>query len=193
MHLVETGQDTNTGGRVGAAARPCSGDGTFMLTYGDGVADVDLHALLDFHRAHGRAGDGHRRAPAVALRRAGLPRATARSHFTEKPQMGEGWINGGFMVLEPGVLDYIDDDATSFESDTLEQLAAEDQLRGVHPRGVLAGDGHAARGPVPAVAVGPGRGALGDVVSSAERSYPRTTRRTSRQYADCSAAAPGIA
>ena len=99
-----------------------------MLTYGDGVADVDLNALLAFHRAHGRL------ATVTAVRPpsrfGGLDFArTAPSQFTEKPQMGEGWINGGFMVLEPQVLDYIDDDGTSFESDTLERLAAEDQLR----------------------------------------------------------------
>lgn len=127
VHLVETGQDTNTGGRVGRLRDRLS-DGTFMLTYGDGVGTVDLHALLDFHRAHGRL------ATVTAVRPpsrfGGLDfREDGAVHFTEKPQMGEGWINGGFMVLEPQVLDLIPDDGTSFESDTLEQLAAEDQLR----------------------------------------------------------------
>jgi glucose-1-phosphate cytidylyltransferase len=127
VHLVETGQDTNTGGRVGRLRDRLS-DGTFMLTYGDGVGTVDLNALLEFHRAHGRL------ATVTAVRPpsrfGGLDfREDGAVHFTEKPQMGEGWINGGFMVLEPQVLDYIPDDGTSFESDTLEQLAAEDQLR----------------------------------------------------------------
>ena len=127
VHLVETGQDTNTGGRVGRLRDRLS-DGTFMLTYGDGVGTVDLNALLAFHRAHGRL------ATVTAVRPpsrfGGLDfREDGAVHFTEKPQMGEGWINGGFMVLEPQVLDYIPDDGTSFESDTLEQLAAEDQLR----------------------------------------------------------------
>jgi glucose-1-phosphate cytidylyltransferase len=127
VHLVETGQDTNTGGRVGRLRDRLS-DGTFMLTYGDGVGTVDLNALLEFHRAHGRL------ATVTAVRPpsrfGGLDfREDGAVHFTEKPQMGEGWINGGFMVLEPQVLDLIPDDATSFESDTLEQLAAEDQLR----------------------------------------------------------------
>ena len=127
VHLVETGQDTNTGGRVGRLRDRLS-DGTFMLTYGDGVGTVDLNALLAFHRAHGRL------ATVTAVRPpsrfGGLDfREDGAVQFTEKPQMGEGWINGGFMVLEPQVLDYIPDDGTSFESDTLEQLAAEDQLR----------------------------------------------------------------
>jgi glucose-1-phosphate cytidylyltransferase len=127
VHLVETGQDTNTGGRVGRL-RDRLRDETFMLTYGDGVGTVDLRALLAFHRDHGRL------ATVTAVRPpsrfGGLDfREDGAVHFTEKPQMGEGWINGGFMVLEPQVLDLIDGDATSFEADTLERLAAEGELR----------------------------------------------------------------
>jgi glucose-1-phosphate cytidylyltransferase len=127
VHLVETGQDTNTGGRVGRLRDRLRGE-TFMLTYGDGVGTVDLRALLAFHRAHGRL------ATVTAVRPpsrfGGLDfHEDGAVHFTEKPQMGEGWINGGFMVLEPQVLDYIDGDATSFEADTLERLAAEGELR----------------------------------------------------------------
>jgi glucose-1-phosphate cytidylyltransferase len=127
VHLVETGQDTNTGGRVGRLRDRLS-DGTFMLTYGDGVGTVDLHALLEFHRAHGRL------ATVTAVRPpsrfGGLDfREDGAVHFTEKPQMGEGWINGGFMVLEPRVLDLIPDDGTSLEADALEALASEGQLR----------------------------------------------------------------
>jgi len=127
VHLVETGKDTNTGGRVGRL-RDRLGDGTFMLTYGDGVGTVDLHALLDFHRSHGKL------ATVTAVRPpsrfGGLDfREDGSVRFTEKPQMGEGWINGGFMVLEPEVLDLIDGDHTSFEADTLEQLAERGELR----------------------------------------------------------------
>jgi glucose-1-phosphate cytidylyltransferase len=127
VHLVETGQDTNTGGRVGRLRDRLRGE-TFMLTYGDGVGTVDLRALLAFHREHGRL------ATVTAVRPpsrfGGLDfHEDGAVHFTEKPQMGEGWINGGFMVLEPQVLDYIDGDATSFEADTLERLAAEGELR----------------------------------------------------------------
>ena len=127
VHLVETGQDTNTGGRVGRL-RDRLRDDTFMLTYGDGVGTIDLRALLEFHRSHGKL------ATVTAVRPpsrfGGLDfREDGAVHFTEKPQMGEGWINGGFMVLEPQVLDYIPDDGTSLEADALEQLAGEGQLR----------------------------------------------------------------
>jgi glucose-1-phosphate cytidylyltransferase len=125
VHLVDTGRDTNTGGRVGRL-RPWL-DETFMLTYGDGVANVDLHALLDFHRSHGKI------ATVTAVR----PPARFGEMvfgdgdtvcFTEKPQMGEGWINGGFMVFEPEVLDLIGDDGVSLEADVLEQLSERDEL-----------------------------------------------------------------
>ena len=126
VHLIDTGQDTNTGGRV-RRLKPWVGRETFMLTYGDGVGDVDLHALLAFHRRHGRL------ATITAVR----PPARFGSldflgdqviRFVEKPQAGEGWINGGFFVLEPEVLNYIQDDDTSLERDTLEHLAGEGQL-----------------------------------------------------------------
>jgi len=110
VHLCDTGEESNTGGRLKrmeAALRP---GGTFMLTYGDGVANVDITALLEFHRAHG--GDG----------------GELISEFTEKPQVGEGWINGGFLVLEPEVFDYLKGDADSLERDALEPLARDRQL-----------------------------------------------------------------
>jgi glucose-1-phosphate cytidylyltransferase len=126
IHLVDTGRDTNTGGRVGRL-RPWLEDGTFMLTYGDGVSNVDINRLLDFHRSHGK----------IATITAVRPPArfgemlfgdgdTVR--FTEKPQMGEGWINGGFMVFEPAVLDLIADDDVSLEADVLERLSEQDEL-----------------------------------------------------------------
>jgi len=126
VHLIDTGQDTNTGGRVGRLA-PWLRDETFMLTYGDGVANVDLHDLLRFHRGHGKlvtmsAVHPPSRFGGLRFDEAGF------AQFTEKPQMGEGWINGGFMVVEPQVLDYIEGDATSFEADTLERVADEGQL-----------------------------------------------------------------
>jgi glucose-1-phosphate cytidylyltransferase len=98
-----------------------------MLTYGDGVANVDLHELLRFHRGHGKLVTMSAVHP--PSRFGGLTfDADGLAQFTEKPQMGEGWINGGFMVIEPQVLDYIEGDATSFEADTLERLAEEGQL-----------------------------------------------------------------
>lgn len=126
VDMVDTGPLTNTGGRV-LRLRDRLPDETFCLTYGDGVSDVDLSALLAFHREHGRL------ATITAIRppaRFGGLRLDGDQvlEFTEKPQIGEGWINGGFMVLNREVLDYIDGDSDSFESDVLEQLASDNQL-----------------------------------------------------------------
>jgi glucose-1-phosphate cytidylyltransferase len=126
VHLMDTGQLTNTGGRL-KRLEPWLSDGTFMLTYGDGVSDVDLEALLRFHRSHGRM------ATVTAVR----PPARFGGlvfdgdmvvEFTEKPQIGEGWINGGFLVLEPEVFQYIEGDETNLEADVLERLAGDGEL-----------------------------------------------------------------
>lgn len=126
VHLLDTGLDTLTGGRVKRVAQ-FIGNETFMLTYGDGVANVDISRLLAFHRSHGR----------LATVTAVHPPARFGSisfngdlvvRFEEKPQIGEGWINGGFFVLEPGVLDYIEGDHTIFEREPLERLAEDGQL-----------------------------------------------------------------
>lgn len=126
VHLIDTGLDTSTGGRVKRLAPWFPGQ-TLMLTYGDGVCDVDLVKLLQFHRSHGRP------ATIVAVRppaRFGgvIFRGDVVEQFTEKSQIGEGWINGGYMILEPQVLDYIGDDRTSLEQDVLERLAGEGRL-----------------------------------------------------------------
>ena len=126
VHLIETGLVTNTGGRVGRL-RPWLKDETFMATYGDGVSDIDLRNLLSFHRSHGRL------ATVTAVRppaRFGglIFNGDLVADFTEKPQIGEGWINGGFFVFEPGVFDYLGGDDTSLEIDGLERLAADGEL-----------------------------------------------------------------
>ena len=126
VHLVDTGLETNTGGRVGRL-RSWLEDGPFLLTYGDGVSNVDLPRLVELHRDSGKL------ATITAVRppsRFGglLFEEDGSVHFTEKPQIGEGWINGGFMILEPGVLDYIPGDETSLESDVLETLSQEGKL-----------------------------------------------------------------
>jgi glucose-1-phosphate cytidylyltransferase len=126
VHLVDTGLRTNTGGRV-RQLRPLLGDQPFMLTYGDGVCDLNLRELLDFHRANGRIATITAVRPPARF--GGLTFSGDRvAAFTEKPQIGEGWINGGFMVFEPRVFEYLKDDATSLEADALEQLAADGQL-----------------------------------------------------------------
>lgn len=126
VDLVETGTDTLTGGRIKRLA-PVIGDEPFMLTWGDGVSDVDLDALLAFHKSHGKL------ATVTAVRppaRFGHMRfeGDAVTAFEEKPQTAEGWINGAFFVLEPKVFDYIEGDATQFEAAPMERLAADGEL-----------------------------------------------------------------
>jgi glucose-1-phosphate cytidylyltransferase len=126
VELIETGQETMTGGRIKRLA-PYMGDGTFMLTWGDGVSDLNLHDLLAFHKSHGKL------ATLTAVRppaRYGhiVFDGDRVAEFDEKPQIGEGWINGAFFVLEPGVFDYIEGDHTQWEHEPLEQLAKDGQL-----------------------------------------------------------------
>jgi glucose-1-phosphate cytidylyltransferase len=127
VHLVDTGTATQTGGRL-RRLRPWLGDDrTFLMTYGDGVADVDLRALVAFHRAHGRLATITAVRPPARF--GGLTLDGDRvASFNEKQQTGEGWINGGFFVLERGVLDVIADDQTLWELDPLETLAARSEL-----------------------------------------------------------------
>ena len=126
VHLEDTGIDTNTGGRLRRLRRWLERD-TFMVTYGDGVSDVDLGDLLRFHRRHGRLATITAVRPPARF--GGLDLAgDVVERFAEKPQTGEGWINGGFMVLEPQALDYIDSDDHSLESVALAQLARDREL-----------------------------------------------------------------
>lgn len=126
VHLIDTGLPTLTGGRIKRLAS-LIGNETFMLTWGDGVSDVNLEALLAYHRKHGK------------LATVTVVRPPARYghmvmeggrvvEFTEKPQLGEGWINGAFFVLEPGVMEYISGDDVMFERQPMERLAADGQL-----------------------------------------------------------------
>ena len=124
--VVDTGLDTMTGGRL-KRLQPIVGNDTCMVTYGDGLSNVDLGQLMAFHRAHGRL------ATVTAVRppaRFGGLRLTGDgvSEFTEKPQAEGGWINGGFFVFEPRLFDYLDDDETILEREPLERLAHDGQL-----------------------------------------------------------------
>ena len=126
VELIDTGMPTLTGGRIKRLA-PYLGNQTFMLTWGDGVSDVNLHDLLEFHRSHGKL------ATLTAVRppaRFGHLKLNGGKilEFSEKPQTAEGWINGAFFVLEPGVFDYIDGDDTQWEKEPLERLAKDGQL-----------------------------------------------------------------
>ena len=126
IHLRDTGQETSTGGRLKRLA-PLLRGGTFFLTYGDGVSDVPIDRVFDFHQRHGRL------ATITAVRppaRFGgvVFEGDMVKEFVEKPQIGEGWINGGFIVFEPAVLDMITGDSASLESQLLEELAQREQL-----------------------------------------------------------------
>jgi glucose-1-phosphate cytidylyltransferase len=126
VELIDTGLDTATGGRIKRLA-PHLSDETFMLTWGDGVSDIDLHRLLDFHRSHGRLATLTAVRPPARFGHLELD-GNVVSEFSEKPQVGEGWINGAFFVLEPDVFEYIDGDATQWEREPLERLARDGQL-----------------------------------------------------------------
>jgi len=125
--VVDTGHDTMTAGRL-KRVRDYIGDGTFMLTYGDGVADIDVSALLEYHRAQGK------QATLTAVQTLGrfgaleLDEAGAVFEFTEKPHGDGQWINGGFFVMEPSVIDRIHGDETVLERETLPSLAVDSQL-----------------------------------------------------------------
>ncbi|RIK44088.1 MAG: glucose-1-phosphate cytidylyltransferase [Chloroflexi bacterium] len=126
VDLIDTGLHTQTGGRIKRII-PYMGNQTFMLTWCDGVSDVNLHELLAFHRRHGKL------ATLTAVRppaRYGHMEFDGDQivEFTEKPQTGEGWINGAFFVLEPEVYDYIDGDSTQWEHEPLQRLARDGQL-----------------------------------------------------------------
>ena len=136
--LVDTGADTQTGGRIKRVADYLGGE-TFMATYGDGVADLDLGRLLAFHRAHGRlatltAVQPLGRFGALQLDEGPGDSAAVRG-FQEKPQGDGAWVNGGFFVLEPAVLDRIDGDDTAFEGHPLGSLAADGELRAFRHHG----------------------------------------------------------
>lgn len=127
VHLIDTGQQTLTGGRLKRLAGWLGADSTFMLTYGDGVADIDLGALVSFHRSHGRLATITSVQPPARFGSL-VVEGNRVTSFAEKTVNSEGFINGGFFVLERGVLDYIDGDQTSWERQPLERLAADGQL-----------------------------------------------------------------
>ena len=124
--LVDTGASTLTGGRL-LRLKDRLNKETFMLTYGDGVSNVDIDAVLKFHRSHGKLATVTSVRPPARF--GGMLIDNGRVvDFKEKPQSGEGWINGGFFIFEPGVFDYLEDDSTILEQKPLEKLADDGQL-----------------------------------------------------------------
>ncbi len=127
VHLVDTGLTTQTGGRIKRLRAWLGDDTRFFLTYGDGLGNVDLNALMAFHKAHGRLATVTAVRPPARFGGLALDGDRVK-RFAEKPQAGEGWINGGFFVLDRKVLDYIAGDDTLWELDPLEKLASDGQL-----------------------------------------------------------------
>jgi glucose-1-phosphate cytidylyltransferase len=126
VHLVDTGAATQTGGRIHRLSRWAQGE-TFMLTYGDGIADLDIRQLVEFHRSHGRLATITAVHPPARFGEL-LLSGDRVDAFSEKPQTHDAWINGGFFVLEPGIFDYITGDDCIWERSPLEALAAAGEL-----------------------------------------------------------------
>jgi glucose-1-phosphate cytidylyltransferase len=124
--MIDTGRHTETGGRMLKVA-PYLDGGTFMMTFGDGVADIDVTDLIAFHHSHGKLATLTAVRPPARFGHVELA-GDQVVEFSEKPQVGEGWINGGFFVLEPEVLDYIEGEDTHFQREPLERLALDGQL-----------------------------------------------------------------
>lgn len=126
ISVFDTGLETMTGGRI-LRLKKWIGEEAFMVSYGDGLGDIDISSLVEFHKAHGKLATVTAVHPPSRFGGLELDGDLVKE-FSEKPQTGEGWINGGFFVFEPGVFDYLADDATILERDPLERLATEGQL-----------------------------------------------------------------
>lgn len=126
--LVHTGESTMTGGRIKRIQDYVKEDDLFCCTYGDGVADIDIPALIDFHKKHKKLATLTAVQPLGRFGILGLGEEGAVEHFHEKPAGDGSYVNGGFFVLSPKVLDYIEGDETIWEKEPLEQLVKEDQL-----------------------------------------------------------------
>jgi glucose-1-phosphate cytidylyltransferase len=126
VHLVDTGTDAMTGGRVKRLERMLRED-TFLLTYGDGVSDVDPREVLALHKRMGKKATVTAVRPPARFGGLTFEGDLVRA-FEEKPQIGEGWINGGFMCLEPSIFPYLEGDESILEREVLERLASEGEL-----------------------------------------------------------------
>jgi glucose-1-phosphate cytidylyltransferase len=127
--LVNTGLNTMTGGRIKRIQQYIANE-TFMLTYGDGLSNINLTELLEFHKTHGKIASVTSVQPSGRFGALELQDDGTVAYFKEKPNGDGSWVNGGFFVLEPEIFKYINDDKTVFEREPLEKIAAESQLRG---------------------------------------------------------------
>ena len=126
--LVDTGEDTMTGGRLRRVKNYLKDEEAFCFTYGDGVADINISASIEFHKGHGQLATVTAVLPPGRFGALALDNSAVRG-FIEKPRGEGGWVNGGFFVLSPRVIDYIESDDVSWEQGPMTQLAKEDQLR----------------------------------------------------------------
>jgi glucose-1-phosphate cytidylyltransferase len=131
--LVQTGQESMTGGRV-KRMQSFIGKEPFLLTYGDGVADINIEELVKFHKSHGKMVTVSAVHPGARFGELGMDEGLVTS-FKEKPQMAQGWINGGFFVVEPEFFDFIEGDKTILEREPLEKIAAMGELMAYHHDG----------------------------------------------------------
>jgi glucose-1-phosphate cytidylyltransferase len=129
IHLVDTGMQTQTGGRLKRLKKWLGDDETFLFTYGDGVADLDIDSVIKFHSSHGKLATVTTVRSPARFGRIGFE-GDRICNFHEKPESGEGWINGGFFVLNGKAIDYIADDETSWEKEPLEGLTKDGQMMG---------------------------------------------------------------
>lgn len=127
LSLVDTGLSTMTGGRLLRLKEYLKDSGTFMLTYGDGVSDIQISKLLSFHRSHGKLATVTAVRPPVRFGELVLNNYKVE-RFEEKPQAKDGWVNGGFFVFEPEIFDLIKDDSTILEREPLEELTRRNEL-----------------------------------------------------------------
>jgi glucose-1-phosphate cytidylyltransferase len=126
LGLIDTGAETQTGGRI-LRLKKWIGDQPFLVTYGDGLGDIDIRAAVDFHRSHGRIATVTAVRPPSRFGNLTL-QGNVVCEFAEKPQADEGWINGGFFVFNPAIFDYLEDDRTILEREPLERLANSGEL-----------------------------------------------------------------
>jgi len=131
--LVDTGLESMTGGRV-KRIKPFIGNETVMLTYGDGVADIDLNALLEFHKSHGKMVTVSAVHPGARFGELEIDNKIV-TNFQEKPQTAQGWVNGGYFIIEPQFFDLIDGDSTILEQEPLKKVAEMGELMAYHHEG----------------------------------------------------------
>lgn len=132
--LMDTGEKTMTGGRV-KRMQKIIGSETFMLTYGDGLANIDLDKLLEFHRSHGKMVTVTAVRPIARFGELKIDKNNSVTDFREKPQMNDGWINGGYFVIEPSFFDLIEGDSTLLEHEPLEKAVQAGELKAYRHEG----------------------------------------------------------